>query len=55
LVYGDSSTIFIPSFIILPFTFSSYDELNGVALFNVVLPETFNDDKNVDAPKKINY
>ncbi len=34
---------------IIPTTFN--DELIVVALFNVVYPETFNDDNNVDSPE----
>ncbi len=42
LVYAELSTMFISSFITLPFTFN--DELIVVTLFNVVFPETFNDE-----------
>jgi hypothetical protein len=39
----------VPDPMILPTTFN--DELIVVALFNVVFPDTFNDDNNVDAPE----
>jgi hypothetical protein len=38
-----------PDVFISPTTFN--DELIVVALFNVVFPETFNDDNTVDAPE----
>ena len=38
-----------PDVVIFPTTFNV--EPNVVALFNLVVPDTFNDDKNVDAPE----
>jgi len=44
-VYDEPSTILIPSFVIPPFTFNVLFIV--VILFNVVGPDTFNDDINV--------